>query len=169
MTGEPRNIKRIRQQTAVLLTAIAAQVKEDEKRLAVVPFEIISIDPTWNRLFKTLQYNRSLLMHSVDHMGTAKIKKVKPQGSRMIRAGCSCCGYTIRLSALWIAIGLPTCPNPDCDKHGKEFDVDEKSVNQDYQEFAPDQKQIKEIVDDLNTDPFADLPGAGDLPDKILP
>jgi len=35
--------------------------------------------------------------------------KPKKQGTRMLKAECSCCGYTIRLTRKWAASGLPAC------------------------------------------------------------
>jgi len=37
--------------------------------------------------------------------------KVEPQGTRMLKAVCPACGYTIRLTAKWAKIGLPDCTN----------------------------------------------------------
>ncbi len=34
----------------------------------------------------------------------------KPQGTRMLKADCSCCGYTIRITKKWADKGLPACP-----------------------------------------------------------
>jgi hypothetical protein len=34
----------------------------------------------------------------------------KTQGTRMLKAACPCCGYTIRLSRTWAEKGLPDCP-----------------------------------------------------------
>jgi len=34
----------------------------------------------------------------------------KVQGTRMLKASCPHCGYTIRLSSKWANIGLPVCP-----------------------------------------------------------
>ena len=34
----------------------------------------------------------------------------KTQGTRMLKACCPDCGYTVRLSAKWASIGLPECP-----------------------------------------------------------
>ena len=31
------------------------------------------------------------------------------QGTRMLKAACPSCGYTVRLTAKWAALGLPTC------------------------------------------------------------
>jgi len=35
----------------------------------------------------------------------------KPQTTRMVKAFCPCCGYTVRLAGKWVAVGLPTCPS----------------------------------------------------------
>lgn len=34
----------------------------------------------------------------------------KKQGTRMLKVLCPACGYTVRTSAKWIDVGLPTCP-----------------------------------------------------------
>lgn len=34
----------------------------------------------------------------------------KTQGTRMLKAICPSCGYTVRLTQKWAAIGLPSCP-----------------------------------------------------------
>lgn len=43
------------------------------------------------------------------HKGLAYNRKTG-NGSRLLKAGCPDCGYTIRVTAKWIAVGLPTCP-----------------------------------------------------------
>jgi hypothetical protein len=35
--------------------------------------------------------------------------EIKKQGTRMLKASCGC-GYTVRLTAKWAAVGMPTCP-----------------------------------------------------------
>jgi hypothetical protein len=35
--------------------------------------------------------------------------KPKKQTTRMLKAECSCCGYTIRLTRRWAVAGLPNC------------------------------------------------------------
>jgi hypothetical protein len=35
----------------------------------------------------------------------------KVQSTRMLKAVCPSCGYTIRLTKTWADQGLPTCPN----------------------------------------------------------
>ena len=37
-------------------------------------------------------------------------RKAKTQSTRMLKAACPHCGYTVRLSAKWAAVGLPECP-----------------------------------------------------------
>ena len=34
----------------------------------------------------------------------------KTQGTRMLKAVCPSCGYTVRLTSKWAALGLPSCP-----------------------------------------------------------
>jgi len=34
----------------------------------------------------------------------------KVQGTRMIKASCPTCGYTVRLTNKWLTFGLPSCP-----------------------------------------------------------
>ena len=34
----------------------------------------------------------------------------KVQSTRMIKAACPCCGYTVRLTKKWADLGLPSCP-----------------------------------------------------------
>ena len=47
--------------------------------------------------------------------------KRRKQGTRMIKASCTACGYTVRSTAKWIAIATPTCPDPDCYDYGNPF------------------------------------------------
>lgn len=35
----------------------------------------------------------------------------KTQGTRMLKVVCPCCGYTVRTTAKWLAIGAPLCPS----------------------------------------------------------
>lgn len=49
--------------------------------------------------------------------------KPKKQGTRMIKVACGCCGYTVRTTQKWIDVGVPACPNPECDDHGEEMEA----------------------------------------------
>ena len=37
----------------------------------------------------------------------------KTQATRMLKAVCPSCGYTVRLTSKWAALGLPSCPQDD--------------------------------------------------------
>ena len=49
----------------------------------------------------------------------------KKQTTRMIKASCPDCGYTVRTTSKWIDIAVPTCPAPDCDNCGGDLEVDQ--------------------------------------------
>jgi hypothetical protein len=51
--------------------------------------------------------------------GALTVSNRKVQTTRMLKAVCPCCDYSVRLSAKWAAQGLPLCSNPDC--HGATF------------------------------------------------
>lgn len=40
----------------------------------------------------------------------------KKQGTRMLKVSCPECEYTVRLSAKWLDIATPTCPNEHCER-----------------------------------------------------
>jgi hypothetical protein len=46
-------------------------------------------------------YPHAALIHSSES---------KPQSTRMLKIECPECGYTVRTTAKWIEVGLPTCP-----------------------------------------------------------
>jgi hypothetical protein len=52
-------------------------------------------DPPWGKL----RFDTSLVSD-----------RPKTQGTRMLKASCPCCGYTIRLTRKWAEKGLPDCP-----------------------------------------------------------
>ena len=37
-------------------------------------------------------------------------RETKTQGTRMLKAVCAECGYTVRMTAKWAALGAPICP-----------------------------------------------------------
>lgn len=43
----------------------------------------------------------------------------KKQGTRLIKCECATCGYTVRTTAKWIAVGLPICPGDEDGDHGE--------------------------------------------------
>lgn len=49
-------------------------------------------------------------------MAAPKIHPGAPLRSRMLKAQCGRCAYTVRLSRKWISdVGPPLCPSPGCD------------------------------------------------------
>ncbi len=38
-------------------------------------------------------------------------------GSRLLKASCERCGYTVRVTRQWLDVASPICPNPDCDAY----------------------------------------------------
>lgn len=48
----------------------------------------------------------------------------KKQNTRLIKAYCESCTYTIRLTMRWILEGRPVCPNEECNRYGKPFEID---------------------------------------------
>ena len=56
-------------------------------------------------------YIDNSIIESIGEYPHAKIDytQQKKQGTRMIKATCTCCGYVIRTSQKWIGQGLPIC------------------------------------------------------------
>ena len=48
----------------------------------------------------------------------------KVQRTRMIKAQCRECEYTVRLSQKWIEVAVPTCPNPECEQQSESMEVE---------------------------------------------
>jgi hypothetical protein len=46
------------------------------------------------------------------HARIIPLKLPKTQTTRMHKAECACCGYTVRLSKKWADVGAPFCPVP---------------------------------------------------------
>lgn len=47
---------------------------------------------------------------------TAARSPTKP-GSRLLKARCEGCGYTVRVTRQWLEIASPICPDPSCDAY----------------------------------------------------
>jgi len=53
----------------------------------------------------------------------ADFAEVKPQGTRLLKASCPGCGYTVRITQKWLTkAGTPTCP-----ADGNRLEVEEKA------------------------------------------
>lgn len=48
----------------------------------------------------------------------------KKQSTRMVKAHCTFCTYTVRASLRWLLLAVPNCPNPDCVNLGKPMEVE---------------------------------------------
>lgn len=48
------------------------------------------------------------------------------QSTRMLKLSCEECGYTLRTTSKWIAVGIPSCPNESCIYHGIQLDIEQK-------------------------------------------
>jgi len=48
----------------------------------------------------------------------------KKQGTRMLKAFCPKCDYTVRTTAKWLDIATPTCPDESCKGYGKDMKVE---------------------------------------------
>lgn len=49
----------------------------------------------------------------------------KKQGTRLVKAECACCGYTVRVTRKWLdQAGAPLCPNETCDAYRTPLGVE---------------------------------------------
>lgn len=65
----------------------------------------------------------SELVVSYPHSELKSIKERKVQTTRMHKAECDCCGYTVRLAKKWADFGPPICPT---DKKPLTMDIPEE-------------------------------------------
>jgi len=56
--------------------------------------------------------------------GAAISTRGPKQSTRMIKVKCDLCGYTLRGSRTWLTLGVPSCPNPECDQYGEPMEVE---------------------------------------------
>lgn len=54
------------------------------------------------------------------------LEKQKVQGTRMLKAQCSACAFTVRLTQKWLDVANPICPDPACKRHGRTMRVEAK-------------------------------------------
>jgi len=60
-----------------------------------------TFEPTFGEIISSL----GAYPHAALTMNTKKV-----QTTRMLKAVCPSCGYTVRLTSKWAALGLPSCP-----------------------------------------------------------
>lgn len=47
----------------------------------------------------------------------------KKQGTRLVKCQCKACECTVRTTAKWLGLGVPTCFNEGCDLNGEPMEV----------------------------------------------
>lgn len=96
------------------------------KRIGLTsPWTATGEDKDLTRYLKTLAAQLGDYPHgSIDKMTTGK----KKQSTRLVKAHCLGCTYTVRIAASWLMLAVPTCPNEDCVKHGEAFDIEWPAV-----------------------------------------
>lgn len=45
------------------------------------------------------------------------------QSTRLLKASCAECGYTVRVTAKWVEVAAPVCPNPECGCAGEAMEI----------------------------------------------
>lgn len=85
-------------------------------RFYSVPWDVISVDmeDEWRRYIESKQLAE---MQEIQFLTEGK----KKQQTRLLKVECEACHYTMRVTRSWLQIGVPVCPNPGCEMHGKEM------------------------------------------------
>lgn len=91
--------------------AVAFEAARISTRRAPTAPEIKSLSERAERVVKTLPpYPHSALKVGTTPTATAPGAEVPGPGSRMIRAVCPTCGYSLRTTRKWLAVAVPSCP-----------------------------------------------------------
>lgn len=53
-----------------------------------------------------------------------KSESPKKQGTRMLKAACTACGYTVRTTQKWLDVAVPVCPDESCDNFQQAMETD---------------------------------------------
>jgi hypothetical protein len=61
--------------------------------------------PSFHQTFGSIIDSLGAYPHAALTMSNRKV-----QTTRMLKAVCPSCGYTVRLTSKWAALGLPSCP-----------------------------------------------------------
>jgi len=148
------SVKRIRKQTALLQLALVENITAMEKALT----RVFPDSPEYREIENRLKNSKNILENTDP---AAHTKRIQKQGTRLVKCGCAGCGYNFRITRMWIEVGIPKCPNQDCDRFKKEMEVD---LGKDaYAEFIDPKKHgAKRYAPDF-VDLFADMPDAGNL------
>ena len=80
---------------------------------------------TGGEAFKQAFANQIGLLGDYPHGAmTEKARATGTQGTRLLKAECACCGYTVRVTRKWLEIGPPLCPNTTCDNYREPLGLD---------------------------------------------
>jgi hypothetical protein len=85
---------------AVLLAQLCAASKADPVAMGLDEHGGMA-DSRWDSVIEEL----GVYPHAAITVGTRPV-----QTTRMLKAVCPACGYTVRLTQKWAKLGLPTCP-----------------------------------------------------------
>ena len=85
---------------AVLLGQLCAAAKADPVRMGLDQHGGLA-DARWDSVIEEL----GVYPHVAIVVGSKPV-----QTTRMLKAVCPACGYTVRLTQKWASLGLPTCP-----------------------------------------------------------
>ena len=85
---------------AVLLAQLCAASKADPVRMGLDQHGGLA-DARWDSVIEEL----GVYPHVAIVVGSKPV-----QTTRMLKAVCPACGYTVRLTQKWASLGLPTCP-----------------------------------------------------------
>src|SRR5437899_2235984 len=81
-----------------------------------------------SRKLRQLKLNEELLS-SLENLATGrKTRKRAAAGglkSRNMLVMCGACGYKARITRMWIEVGIPKCPNKDCENFDSEMAQEE--------------------------------------------
>ncbi len=56
------------------------------------------------------------------HAPLAALMPGAKPGSRLLKASCEACGYTVRLARQWLDVAVPLCPDPACDRYQESME-----------------------------------------------
>lgn len=59
-----------------------------------------------------------------DSLKKAMTDGTKKQTTRLKKCECGVCGYTVRVTAKWLEMGAPLCPNESCDDYRQPLQVE---------------------------------------------
>lgn len=94
--------------------AVGTEAKHGPKFVKAMDKVLLEGKPTATHASEALVDRLKLIVEKLGAFPHSKIvpspKDKKKQSTRMLKAECECCGYTIRLTRKWADVGVPTCP-----------------------------------------------------------